>query len=68
MDISYQVPHHLRTVRVDGRAAGFVRLTMGGHWTAYSYRSGIGFSPFMSETDAETWVHEHDAPVPNYSR
>ena len=68
--ISYDEPHHQRPVRVDGRYAGFVRLTMGGHWTAYSSRQGCGVSPFATESSAEQWVRDEYAkgPVAGYSR
>jgi hypothetical protein len=70
MTITYDAPHHCRPIRVDGRAAGFIRLTMGGHWTGHSYRRGIGFSPFATEADADRWVRDQDAlgPVARYSR
>lgn len=59
-----------RTIRIDGRAAGFVRRTLGGFFRAYSYRSGLGYGPFSSDVLAETWVHGQDrkGPIARYSR
>jgi len=59
-----------RTIRIDGRAAGFVRRTLGGVFRAISYRRGCGFGPFVKEDEAETWVHEQDrkGPIARYSR
>ncbi len=69
-EISYEAPHHNRVLKVDGRRAGFTRLTQGGFWRAYSYRRGTGFGPFPSEGEAEQWVREQDAkgPIAGYSR
>ena len=58
-----------RTLRADdGRAIGFIRLTKGGLWRAYSYRAGVGCGPFESEPAARAWLAEHDRPIAGYSR
>lgn len=72
--ISYEAPNHQRPVLEfedgSGRVIGFVRLTMGGHWTAHCYRRGHGISPLSSEDAAIAWVRNEHAkgPIPNYSR
>lgn len=58
----YAEPHHCRMVRVEnGRPIGFVRLTRGGHWQAYSYPECGGCSPFDTEDDAVAWVRERES-------
>jgi hypothetical protein len=63
-------PHHHRPVRIGPVVIGWVRLTKGGHWQAYSYTRGHGWSPLSSEADAAKWVADENAKggILNYSR
>ena len=54
--------------RRTGTITGHVTRRLAGHWTAYSYTSGMGFGPFASESEAVAWVHAHDQAVVGYSR
>lgn len=39
-----------------GHIIGFIRRTLGGFFRGYCYGAGVGYGPFTTEQEAETWV------------
>lgn len=39
-----------------GRCIGFIDMTKGGFFRAYSFNRGLGFGPFHTEEAARSWI------------